>query len=230
MWLCGGSCSASGAACLVSSEHAVALRRRRASYSVSFLTACETQLPVSFRHLILPEKYPPPTELLDLQPLPVSALRNSAFESLYQDKFPFFNPIQTQGGPSIPSGASISRQGCSGTHLVGLELLSLAPGPGQFALGNCCLLQGALAALQLSLRWPLTRRARSSIMCGPFSGFRCLSCVPVHQGLTGMCAISGSLSHCHCKSWLLVEQELYPEYSSDTVLLVPPASLLRGCC
>ncbi|KAG7264891.1 hypothetical protein CRUP_007330 [Coryphaenoides rupestris] len=57
---------------------------------------CETQLPVSFRHLILPEKYPPPTELLDLQPLPVTALRNSAFETLYQNKFPFFNPIQTQ--------------------------------------------------------------------------------------------------------------------------------------
>lgn len=56
----------------------------------------ETQLPVSFRHLILPEKYPPPTELLDLQPLPVSALRSPAFESLYSDKFPFFNPIQTQ--------------------------------------------------------------------------------------------------------------------------------------
>jgi len=32
----------------------------------------ETVLPVSFRHLILPEKNPPPTELLDLQPLPVS--------------------------------------------------------------------------------------------------------------------------------------------------------------
>lgn len=56
----------------------------------------ETQLPVSFRHLILPEKYPPPTELLDLQPLPVSALRNPTFEALYKDKFPFFNPIQTQ--------------------------------------------------------------------------------------------------------------------------------------
>ncbi|WAR22369.1 U520-like protein [Mya arenaria] len=56
----------------------------------------ETLLPVSFRHLILPEKYPPPTELLDLQPLPVSALRNPNFESLYSDKFPFFNPIQTQ--------------------------------------------------------------------------------------------------------------------------------------
>ncbi|XP_076308174.1 U5 small nuclear ribonucleoprotein l(3)72Ab isoform X1 [Tachypleus tridentatus] len=56
----------------------------------------ETQLPVSFRHLILPEKYPPPTELLDLQPLPVSALRNLTFETLYSEKFPFFNPIQTQ--------------------------------------------------------------------------------------------------------------------------------------
>lgn len=56
----------------------------------------ETQLPVSFRHLYLPEKNPPPTELLDLQPLPVTALRNPDFEALYQDKFPYFNPIQTQ--------------------------------------------------------------------------------------------------------------------------------------
>ncbi|XP_028391652.1 U5 small nuclear ribonucleoprotein 200 kDa helicase-like [Dendronephthya gigantea] len=56
----------------------------------------ETQLPVSFRHLILPEKNPPLTELLDLQPLPVSALRNADFEVLYKDKFPYFNPIQTQ--------------------------------------------------------------------------------------------------------------------------------------
>jgi len=58
--------------------------------------ASETQLPVSFRHLILPEKFPPPTELLDLQPLPVTALRNPTYEELYSDKFPFFNPIQTQ--------------------------------------------------------------------------------------------------------------------------------------
>lgn len=56
--------------------------------------ASETQLPVSFRHLILPEKNLPPTELLDLQPLPITALRNPKFESLY--KFPQFNPIQTQ--------------------------------------------------------------------------------------------------------------------------------------
>lgn len=52
-------------------------------------------LPVSFRHLILPEKYPPPTELLDLQPLPVTALRNPSYEALYQD-FKHFNPVQTQ--------------------------------------------------------------------------------------------------------------------------------------
>ena len=56
----------------------------------------ETIFPVSFRHLILPEKYPPPTELLDLQPLPVSALRNPDYEALYREKFPYFNPIQTQ--------------------------------------------------------------------------------------------------------------------------------------
>ncbi|XP_039281589.1 putative U5 small nuclear ribonucleoprotein 200 kDa helicase [Nilaparvata lugens] len=56
----------------------------------------ETQLPVSFRHLILPEKNLPPTELLDLQPLPVTALRNTLFESIYSQTFPQFNPIQTQ--------------------------------------------------------------------------------------------------------------------------------------
>eukprot|EP00854_Cymbomonas_tetramitiformis_P003845 gene3845-4801_t len=57
--------------------------------------AAETLLPVSFRHLILPEKYPPPTELLDLQPLPVSALRNPRYEPLYSG-VTHFNPIQTQ--------------------------------------------------------------------------------------------------------------------------------------
>lgn len=55
----------------------------------------QSVLPVSFRHLILPEKYPPPTELLDLQPLPVTALRNPSYEALYHE-FKHFNPIQTQ--------------------------------------------------------------------------------------------------------------------------------------
>jgi len=35
----------------------------------------QTVLPVCFRHLNLLEKYAPPTDLLDLQPLPVTALR-----------------------------------------------------------------------------------------------------------------------------------------------------------
>ncbi|CAN0124459.1 unnamed protein product, partial [Discosporangium mesarthrocarpum] len=57
----------------------------------------EAVLPVSFRNLILPNKYPPHSELLDLQPLPVSALNQSEFEAIYSGKgFRFFNPIQTQ--------------------------------------------------------------------------------------------------------------------------------------
>ncbi|KAK6736456.1 hypothetical protein RB195_019253 [Necator americanus] len=57
----------------------------------------ETVLPISFRHLVLPEKYPPPTELLDLQPLPISALNNKHFEAVFQAKeIKIFNPIQTQ--------------------------------------------------------------------------------------------------------------------------------------
>ena len=56
----------------------------------------ETQLPVSFRHLILPEKNLPPTELLDLQPLPVGVFRNPEYENLYKDSFSYLNPIQTQ--------------------------------------------------------------------------------------------------------------------------------------
>ncbi|XP_010789686.1 activating signal cointegrator 1 complex subunit 3-like, partial [Notothenia coriiceps] len=49
---------------------------------------------INFQNLILPERHPPHTELLDLQPLPVTALGNPEFESLF--KFTHFNPIQTQ--------------------------------------------------------------------------------------------------------------------------------------
>jgi len=55
----------------------------------------ETRLPISFRHLILPEKYAPPTELLDLRLLPISSLRNEQYEKLF-DEIQEFNPIQTQ--------------------------------------------------------------------------------------------------------------------------------------
>jgi pre-mRNA-splicing helicase BRR2 len=56
----------------------------------------EIVLPVSFRNLILPEKLYSTTELLDLQPLPISALENTKFELLYHGRFKRFNPIQTQ--------------------------------------------------------------------------------------------------------------------------------------
>ncbi len=54
----------------------------------------ETYCAISFQHLILPERHPPHTDLLDLQPLPVTALNNAAYEMLYN--FSHFNPIQTQ--------------------------------------------------------------------------------------------------------------------------------------
>ena len=83
----------------------------------------EVACPVDFRHLMLPERYahcvaagtrrgdaasclthpttpppsarhPPHTDLLDLQPLPVTALKNQGFQTLYP--FTHFNPIQTQ--------------------------------------------------------------------------------------------------------------------------------------
>ena len=56
----------------------------------------ETRLPISFKHLILPEKFPPPTPLLDLQPLPLSALHNKEFEAIYSSTIQTFNKIQSQ--------------------------------------------------------------------------------------------------------------------------------------
>ncbi|XP_071957193.1 activating signal cointegrator 1 complex subunit 3-like [Antedon mediterranea] len=54
----------------------------------------ETVCPISFQHLILPEKHPPHTDLLDLNPLPITALRNPMYEALYP--YTHFNPVQTQ--------------------------------------------------------------------------------------------------------------------------------------
>lgn len=56
----------------------------------------ETVTPVSFQHLIRPDTESVYTDLLDLQPLPVSALKNSLLEEIYGKRFPFFNPMQTQ--------------------------------------------------------------------------------------------------------------------------------------
>ena len=55
----------------------------------------ETKLAVSFQKLILPEKFPPHTPLLELQPLPISALKVKEYQSLY-DGLARFNKVQTQ--------------------------------------------------------------------------------------------------------------------------------------
>lgn len=55
---------------------------------------CEFTHAITFKHLILPERHPPHTELLDLDPLPLQALNNTEYEKLYN--FTHFNPIQTQ--------------------------------------------------------------------------------------------------------------------------------------
>lgn len=56
----------------------------------------ETVYPVSFQHLIRPDTESVYTDLLDLQPLPVSALKNPLLEEIYVQRFQFFNPMQTQ--------------------------------------------------------------------------------------------------------------------------------------
>uniref|UniRef100_A0A1D1YQG8 RNA helicase n=1 Tax=Anthurium amnicola TaxID=1678845 RepID=A0A1D1YQG8_9ARAE len=54
----------------------------------------ETFHSISFHNLTLPETQMSHTELLDLKPLPVTALSNEYYQGLY--KFSHFNPIQTQ--------------------------------------------------------------------------------------------------------------------------------------
>ncbi|KIX02460.1 uncharacterized protein Z518_08401 [Rhinocladiella mackenziei CBS 650.93] len=55
----------------------------------------ETRVPVSFQKLILPERFPPHTPLLDLQPVPVQALKIKEYVALYPN-WDRFNKIQTQ--------------------------------------------------------------------------------------------------------------------------------------
>ena len=56
----------------------------------------ETITPVSFQHLIRPDTESVYTDLQNLQPLPVSALKNVTLEEIYGRRFEFFNPMQTQ--------------------------------------------------------------------------------------------------------------------------------------
>jgi pre-mRNA-splicing helicase BRR2 len=64
---------------------------------------CEKLLAISFKHTILPEKFPPATKLLDLQPLLFSALRYPEAEKMYREEFKYeqMYPIQTQTFKSL---------------------------------------------------------------------------------------------------------------------------------
>lgn len=61
----------------------------------------EVRLPISFQNLILPEKFAPPTPLLDLQPQPISALGNADAQRIYEKNFTHFNKIQSQAFHSL---------------------------------------------------------------------------------------------------------------------------------
>jgi len=63
----------------------------------------ESVLPISFRHLILPQKFLPHTALLDLQPLPITALKSKGLQSMYTH-IRNFNPIQTQSFNELFNG------------------------------------------------------------------------------------------------------------------------------
>jgi antiviral helicase SLH1 len=56
----------------------------------------DTVTPVSFQHLILPDTQTVYTPLLNLQPLPITALKNPVIEKIYESRFKYFNPMQTQ--------------------------------------------------------------------------------------------------------------------------------------
>jgi pre-mRNA-splicing helicase BRR2 len=62
----------------------------------------ESKLAITFNKLILPEKFPPHTPLLALQPLDVSAFKVPAYQQLYPD-WKMFNKIQTQTFESLYS-------------------------------------------------------------------------------------------------------------------------------
>jgi pre-mRNA-splicing helicase BRR2 len=57
---------------------------------------CETVLPISFRHFILPDKFPPQTEKLDLEPLGIDSSEWNVAKEFFSENFDTFNSIQTQ--------------------------------------------------------------------------------------------------------------------------------------
>ena len=55
----------------------------------------ETKVPVSFQKLVLPDRFAPHTQLLDMQPVPTQALRRKEYATIYP-QWDKFNKVQTQ--------------------------------------------------------------------------------------------------------------------------------------
>jgi pre-mRNA-splicing helicase BRR2 len=96
----------------------------------------ESCLPISFRKLVLPAKFNPPTELLDLRPQTLEALGVPAFRALYDEAVvgqsravSTFNPIQTQCFSALYSGKEnvlvAAAPGAGKTLCAELALLNL---------------------------------------------------------------------------------------------------------
>ena len=60
----------------------------------------ETKIAVSFQKLVLPERFPPHTPLLDMQRAPIKALKREEYQQLYPN-WEHFNKIQTQVFKSV---------------------------------------------------------------------------------------------------------------------------------
>lgn len=73
----------------------------------AMLTNVCSKDPRSKTRMFLCQLHPPHTELLDLRPLPVTALGNKLYENLY--RFSHFNPIQTQVLPNSLFGCASRR-------------------------------------------------------------------------------------------------------------------------
>jgi pre-mRNA-splicing helicase BRR2 len=53
-------------------------------------------LPISFKHFILPDKFPPQTEKKDLEPISIKECQWNVAIDYFEEKFTHFNSIQTQ--------------------------------------------------------------------------------------------------------------------------------------
>uniref|UniRef100_A0A7S2ZN48 Uncharacterized protein n=1 Tax=Rhodosorus marinus TaxID=101924 RepID=A0A7S2ZN48_9RHOD len=113
----------------------------------------DTVVPVSFRNLILPERFPPHTELLDMQPLLTKdAFRGTAEDAdmenaltvYFSSQFKTFNPIQTQAF----NGFYKSQANCMLAAPAGSGRLILA----EVAIGQLFVSQPAAAAVYVCSR------------------------------------------------------------------------------